>query len=396
MSSTQPTRVVAWYGGLRDPHLERLFLRTTQEARYRTISFVSVLTGTAYGVTAFTIMARPEIASSWLDPIVFARLIAWALGLLAAFTTLRRMPETVVQIAVLVYFFSLGISECIEVQFAPQRSLSELPILSVIILIFYIFNPLYLYSSLSAGLASSIAYVTVILLNPAIGRPQVIEVAVVLGLINGLGAFFQFEMLQRRRNEFVVLEQEKTLNRQLKQEIERRKALEDQLRTMAETDPLTSIFNRRYFTGSAEREVKRSLRYGEELSLMILDLDHFKQVNDRFGHSRGDDVLQAVVSVIEEGLREVDVFARLGGEEFGILLPNTDLEAAHTAAERIRQAIENYEQPLPAGFRRVTVSIGVAQLRESDGGLDELYKRTDDALYSAKQHGRNRTAVASA
>jgi diguanylate cyclase (GGDEF)-like protein len=193
-----------------------------------------------------------------------------------------------------------------------------------------------------------------------------------------------------------VLEQEKTLNRQLKQEIDRRQALEDQLRTMAETDPLTSVFNRRYFTGTAEREAKKALRYGEDLSLMILDLDHFKQVNDRFGHSRGDDVLQTVVQVIQNELREVDVLARLGGEEFGILLPNTNLEAAHTAAERIRRAIEHYEHPLPSQYRSVTVSIGVAQLRESDEGLDKLYKRTDDALYSAKEHGRNRTAVASA
>lgn len=388
--------MVAWYGGLRDPHLERLFLRTSQEARYKTISFVTILTGTAYGITAFTMMARPDAGDAWFDPMILSRLIVWVLGLVAAVTAARKMPERVVQVAVLVYFFSLGVSECIEVYVVPQRSLGELPILAVIILIFYIFNPLYLYSSLSAGVTSSIAYVVVITVNPAIGRPHVIEVAVVLALINGLGAFFQFEMLQRRRSEFVVLEEEMTLNRQLKQEIDRRKALENQLRTMADTDPLTSTFNRRYFTKAAETEVKKSLRYGHDLSLMILDLDHFKQVNDRFGHARGDAVLQTVVEVVQDELREVDVLARLGGEEFGVLLPNTNLEAAHTAAERIRRAIEGFEQPLPGKYQRVTVSIGVAQLRESDGGLDQLYKRTDDALYSAKQHGRNRTAVAPA
>ncbi|MFP4551830.1 MAG: hypothetical protein ACLFNT_13575, partial [Spirochaetales bacterium] len=123
MSSTQPKRMVAWYGGLRDPHLERLFLRTSQEARYKTISFVTILTGTAYGITAFTMMARPDAGDAWFDPMILSRLIVWVLGLVAAVTAARKMPERVVQVAVLVYFFSLGVSECIEVYVVPQRSL---------------------------------------------------------------------------------------------------------------------------------------------------------------------------------------------------------------------------------------------------------------------------------
>jgi diguanylate cyclase (GGDEF)-like protein len=326
---------------------------------------------------------------------VVSRAVVWLIGIVAAIAAHRRASERTVQALILAYFLSLGASETIEAYATPALSIANLPILAVMILVFYVFNPLYLSTSLVAGLAASIAYVIVLVVRNPGPVFRLVEIATVLLLMNGLGAFFQFEALQRRRNEFVVLEQEKSLNKQLTQEIDRRRALEEQLRTMAETDPLTGIFNRRYFTGTAEREVKRALRYGQKLSLMILDLDHFKQVNDRFGHARGDEVLQSVVAIIQDGLREVDVLARLGGEEFGVLLPNTELEAAETAAERIRHAVESYEQRLAGSLPTVTVSIGVAELRHEDGGLDTLYKRTDDALYAAKERGRNQTAVAS-
>lgn len=169
-------------------------------------------------------------------------------------------------------------------------------------------------------------------------------------------------------------------------DITKRKKAEQEIHLLATTDTLTGIANRREFTRIITNEVARAKRYGTPLSLVMYDLDFFKRVNDTFGHDVGDYVLQAVTALVKENIRTVDVVARWGGEEFLLLLPQTDMQGAEIAANKLRLSIEGH---LFDKVNRLTVSLGVAAFEPVDD-LNTLLKRVDDALYLAKKKGRNR------
>ncbi len=154
---------------------------------------------------------------------------------------------------------------------------------------------------------------------------------------------------------------------------------------MATHDSLTGIYNRFFFLDATKRGIKVSIRDERPMSLMMLDIDHFKSVNDTYGHDAGDQVLQAFVTTIAERLRDSDIFARWGGEEFIVTLPSTSLENAMHLAETVR---ENIEQSIFPEVNKITCSIGVSSLNEEDS-VDTLIKRADMALYEAKASGRN-------
>ncbi|MGC2856090.1 GGDEF domain-containing protein [Novispirillum sp. DQ9] len=175
---------------------------------------------------------------------------------------------------------------------------------------------------------------------------------------------------------------------------QRRREME--LRAQAGTDELTRVANRRAFLERADDEISRALRYGHTLSLLMVDIDHFKQVNDAHGHAAGDAALVRMVDACRPGLREHDVLARLGGEEFVVLLPHTDAARALLVAERLREAVERSPVETAAGIFHITISIGSATLHHGDAtgapadSLSSLLERADKALYRAKRGGRNR------
>jgi diguanylate cyclase (GGDEF)-like protein/PAS domain S-box-containing protein len=174
------------------------------------------------------------------------------------------------------------------------------------------------------------------------------------------------------------------------------KALRAELETLAATDPLTGIANRRKFMTSLQSELGRSVRYSHPVSLIVLDIDHFKTVNDTYGHDTGDEVIKGVADTIQVGTRkDVDLPARIGGEEFAVLLPETDLDRAFVFAERVRKGIEETMVLHKGNEIGVTVSIGIAGAPFAVGrdSPDDLYARADQALYSSKGGGRNRTTI---
>ncbi len=175
-------------------------------------------------------------------------------------------------------------------------------------------------------------------------------------------------------------------------DITQRKRNEAEIHLLATTDSLTGVANRSDFTRVLVAEMDRARRYGTPLSLIMYDLDHFKRVNDSFGHDTGDDVLRSVTDVVTTHIRVVDVAARWGGEEFMVLMPQSDLEAARITAEKLRQAIEAHRFD-KAGT--VTVSFGVTTFVPQDD-VNSLLKRVDDALYRAKDKGRNRVEIVAA
>ena len=164
---------------------------------------------------------------------------------------------------------------------------------------------------------------------------------------------------------------------------------ERHLHRLASEDGLTGAFNRRYVLTLAEHEWARADRYGGALSLIMLDVDHFKRVNDTYGHAAGDSVLQMLADTCRAHLRRSDIFGRLGGEEFLILLPGTDERAALRVGEHLRSVLEATRIELESCQLRITVSAGVASRGVATRDLEHLIKEADDALYAAKSAGRN-------
>ncbi|MEI8132496.1 MAG: diguanylate cyclase, partial [Leptolinea sp.] len=186
------------------------------------------------------------------------------------------------------------------------------------------------------------------------------------------------------------------------QDISERKAAEEkiqilniELEHLALTDYLTNLYNRRYFVQRGTEEFKRSNRSNQPLSLLMVDIDEFKELNDTYGHAAGDLAIQQIAVALKTSLREIDILGRLGGDEFAVLLPNTLLADAALLAERIRHSIANMaiQAPDELLISAITISIGVAALTDEMLGIDGLLKNADKAMYRAKHNGRNRVEV---
>lgn len=210
-------------------------------------------------------------------------------------------------------------------------------------------------------------------------------------VLTGLLCLYLFHMLRRKEAvEAAVCIRTRQLN-------EARGLLEEKngiLEELASTDVLTGVRNRRAVLELAREEVTRKKRYGGQLSLAFMDLDFFKKINDAYGHGAGDTVLKRFAGMCQSMMRDCDYLGRIGGEEFVIVLTETDLEGASTFVERIRKAWEHERHEVEGKWIGATVSIGVVELDAVDKNLDELLARADEALYSAKEAGRNRVYAA--
>lgn len=199
------------------------------------------------------------------------------------------------------------------------------------------------------------------------------------------------QALQQAHDALELRVQERTFelaraNADLEQQIIERGKIEQQLNLLATTDSLTHLANRRQFESSFDMELERARRYRSQLALLMFDVDHFKNINDSFGHDAGDSVLVELGALVSRELRVTDLLARWGGEEFLILVLESDIEAAHNLAEKLRVVIEQHNF---AYAGRVTCSFGVTAYVPGDSRAD-LLKRVDNAMYIAKKNGRNR------
>jgi diguanylate cyclase (GGDEF)-like protein len=212
---------------------------------------------------------------------------------------------------------------------------------------------------------------------------------------------FNHETLEDQANHLVMLAEaaEESAQRaeqarlMLEREIEERQLLETQLRRMATTDGLTGALNRSAFLASGQQAVDQALRRHQTLCVLMLDADHFKSVNDRYGHAGGDITLQHLVKACRAITRDCDLVGRLGGEEFAIALPAVSFEMAQRIAERVRDHVAVSKLPFGDTTISVTVSIGLTELRDTDTTIAQLIARADAALYQAKAAGRNRVVL---
>jgi diguanylate cyclase (GGDEF)-like protein len=184
------------------------------------------------------------------------------------------------------------------------------------------------------------------------------------------------------------------LNVELRGEIEERKRIEKELEFLATIDPLTCLYNRRHFFKLAQHEIDLSLRYNRPLTMLMVDLDHFKDINDSYGHATGDQVLGLVSAFIQKTLRSVDIIGRYGGEEFCIVLPETNLKQGLLAAKRLMRSVKEENFETASGKISLTISIGLSNLPLDNQtvkvSIDQLLDNADKGLYKAKQTGRNR------
>lgn len=171
-------------------------------------------------------------------------------------------------------------------------------------------------------------------------------------------------------------------------------AYHEEIYRMSAVDGLTQIYNQRHFHDTLTREVGRARRYRRALSLVVFDVDYFKQINDRFGHVAGDHVLRRLATVVKEKIRREDVFARIGGEEFAVLLPEIDLGNARRFGEKIRQLVADTVFRYEEAVIEATISVGIVGLTPEMVSPDELLRRADEQLYAAKNGGRNLVASA--
>jgi diguanylate cyclase (GGDEF)-like protein/PAS domain S-box-containing protein len=180
----------------------------------------------------------------------------------------------------------------------------------------------------------------------------------------------------------------------IERDVTEQKNIENKLEVLSRTDPLTGLLNRRAFDESLANELSRFKRNGEVYSLLMLDIDHFKLINDQYGHSTGDAAIQNITQSCQSNLRLHDKMGRLGGEEFCVLLPYTDKKIAYTIAEKIREIVSNVSiKTKNTEDVSLTISIGVSEVRNTDVDHAAALKRADDNLYKAKKAGRNRVCA---
>ena len=194
------------------------------------------------------------------------------------------------------------------------------------------------------------------------------------------------DVTERVRSEAALQE----VNIKLKQRLDDIHELQEQLREQVMRDPLTGMYNRRFLDDALPGEISRAIRERAPLSLMMVDIDHFKRVNDTHGHQAGDEVLKMLAGMLRGEARRTDVACRYGGEEFVLLLPKMDLESARVRAERWRQMFAEMELPVETGKLRCTLSVGIAVFPDHGNSAEDLLRNGDRALYLAKALGRNR------
>ncbi|WP_300672897.1 GGDEF domain-containing protein [Desulfoluna sp.] len=312
------------------------------------------------------------------------------LMLLARGHVLRRVPGVMA-------FFILCVGACESITSVfihrPWAG-NSIPFTLLFVFLFYFVAPLaWRYILAAAGLISVLCLAILTLWG---GRTwaDLFPLILLLCVVNGLGFALFIQMARWRRQRFFEMEAIQRSNESLRRDVEERNEINRHLEHLAITDSLTGVGNRRKFLEVAEMERRRACRYGVFFSLVMLDIDYFKKVNDRYGHEGGDIALCELTRVVEKQLRCSDLLVRLGGEEFAILLPETRQDEAWMLAERVRQQVAAHV--IHTGVLRfsLTVSMGVTEVQiDQEDSVKGMLNRADAALYKAKSRGRNRVEI---
>lgn len=381
-----------WRGEFRDPAEERAYRKHIEPIaakHLRTSVKIWTCLLLAFGILDF-------IALGWsagFAQIMSMRVLSASLLLLLGWR-LRYNPHwatsgyavTAIEIIGFLLFFVIHFVR-------PDIAVWNIGVTLILLLCLYIFIPnRVVLSNLAAAVGIVGTLVCIAILGA--GPPKIIGLFFLLCLPTIVGFVAALRLQVAQRQQFALHTEMVEINMSLQHEIERRESLEVELQKQATTDALTGLYNRRQYELLFHRERERSRRQGTRLSLCVLDLDHFKRINDTHGHDVGDQVLRHVAALFTQKLRQTDIVGRFGGEEFILLLPDTDLERAERLVDRLRQCLEQAPVEADGEIIHVTATFGLTEVEVQDANIEEAVKRADRALYKGKQGGRNRVVTA--
>jgi len=373
-----------------DARVERAFRQATHVGRVRETRIAIIIAALFY--LAFASFDYLSLGFGEAYRLIFVtRLAVAAVAILVALTAQRfwralmdGITPTLVVGAALVGFLSMTLLRPYDLS---TQSMSFM----VMLVGAYVFIPNRFMLATLLGMLASLVFLWLIDQHFQPEAKQLAGLSLLLLVINLFGVRTAYRVSRLTREQYRDIEILRDANNRLAEEVERRQRLENELRVLLDRDELTGIANRRHFLAQGERVLSSARLEDEPVCLLILDIDYFKQINNTYGHRHGDAVLQVLVAVCQRNLRDIDLLARLGGEEFVVLLPQMALRAALHAGERLRGEIQRAPVRSADVTLHFTVSIGVAQWHQGES-IEALVRRGDEACQQAKSNGRNRVA----
>lgn len=327
--------------------------------------------------------------------LVLSRMVTVATLLLLIYSS-RRNPVIVTDAYATTAVKILGFTAYFLIFFLrPESTAFNIGIMMVMLIAVFVCVPNRLVLATTAAVYAILGTMGVMWLMGVPGWGQV-GLLLLLAFPAGLSYFALQRLHLSLRRQFIALCEAEEINQKLRAEIERRKLLEQELQHQAITDPLTGLFNRRHFESQFNRELKRARRQSSGLCLCMIDLDHFKRVNDEHGHQTGDLVLQLVADFLRGSLRQTDVVGRIGGEEFIVLMPDTTLDDAVTIVERVRTSLAQQVIRVEDKTVSVTGTFALTAVDAEKDNLSSVLRKVDLALYEGKDQGRDRLVLSPA
>lgn len=385
-------RIRGWSGEFADPALEQNYLRKNQLLISRQMQLALMV-----WATLVLLFALPDYFAIGLSHDFIASITVrggLALVLLIFLFRLRKRPELAVQGRWITALELIGITFFMGIYFTRPDIVHWSFTLTLIMLVsIFVFVPNRVPLILGVSLYTAVMTVTIMLIIEPLSAEEIVGLLLILFLPIGTGwaAAVRTQVLQRKQ--YALWMQTQLINDELVKEVEERSRLQEALVRQATTDPLTGLNNRRQYESLFQLELTRAERKGQHLSVCILDLDHFKQINDTFGHSVGDQVLVHTAELCRDSFRTIDILGRLGGEEFVVLMADTDLETAAHVVRRFLSVLAATPVHVGEAVIHVTATAGVVERRAEEHELDELIQRADRAMYEGKSAGRNRVVM---
>lgn len=385
-------KVSGWTGEFRDRGVESRYLQDNQHLLGRQLRMALLVW--AVLVMLFAIPDYHALGSSIELGVMLGIRLSTAVVLIAFALLVRKRPVlatqarwiSAIEVGAITLFMGIYLMR-------PELAAWTVTLTLIMLIALFIFVPNRIPAVL--GVSVYMAVCTMVMvdhINPKTERELFgLGVLLAVPILIGWGATVRTQVLQRKQ--YAMWRKAEHYNGILTREMEERARLQDALLLQATTDSLTGLNNRRQYERLFGQEIARADRKGQSLALCIIDLDHFKQVNDTWGHSAGDLVLKAVAQLCRENFRTIDILGRLGGEEFVVLLPDTDLETARHIANRFIRTLAT--TPLSIGDRdvNITATAGVVERLPGETMLESLVQRADAAMYQGKRAGRNQVVA---